>query len=71
MFDRDMSTPSDSYDEVSILAAFHLEAWTDETSDELFRRACTVLRSSGIRVKIGWMPPEPESDIIWSMLYDE
>lgn len=38
-------------DEVNVYAAFHLEAWTDETSTEVFHRACQALRDAGIRVK--------------------
>ncbi len=43
-------------DEVEISAAFHLEAYTDETSAEVFQRACQVLRDAGIRVKAGYAP---------------
>lgn len=41
----------DNFDEVSVFAGFHLEAWTDETSAEVFHRACRTLRAAGIRVK--------------------
>ncbi len=64
-----------AYDEVSIDAAFHLEAWTDETREELFRRAVDALRAAGIRVKAGYAPTigtdEAAARALSNVLYPE
>lgn len=63
----------DAREEVEVDAAFHLEAYSDETREELFARACAALRSAGIRVKAGYAPTldtDPEAaKLITKALY--
>lgn len=61
---RFVTIPEPVRDEVEFDVAMHLEAWTDETSEELFERACATLRAAGIRVKAAYAPnagADPES----------
>lgn len=55
---HDNSEPDDLREEISVFAAFELEAYTEETSTELFRRAVKTLREAGIRVKAASASPE-------------
>lgn len=53
----------EDFDEVNVYAAFHLEAWTNESEADVFARACAALKAAGIRVKAGTARSDDRSDI--------
>lgn len=70
-----VSVPEPVREEVEFSVALHLEAYTDETEQELFIRACQTLRAAGIRVKAGWSPNpsthREAAEALASVLYPE